>query len=233
MRNFAELASRYFESVHGSDQAAASGEPEAQLTVPVSNLFVQLVEAAKLGTLKLIRESRLDRTRPDFAVLHTKAGKTHQKGYVELKAPDTSVDSSKWTGRNARQWELMKVEAEVLIVCNGAQAQLYRNGQPIGDPANLPFENATGWNPDPLTQLINRFLETNPTPITSVSDLSHRLAVRTADLRDRLIWLFDQSGPAADAARGGCLRGSSTFTPIHRNEILQTVSHKSLPTVWF
>lgn len=39
--------------------------------------------------------------------------------------------------------------------------------------------------------------------MTSVSDLSRRLAVRTADLRDRLLWLMEQDGEAGDTARGG------------------------------
>lgn len=45
------------------------------------------MELAGLGRLRLIRESRLGGSRPDFAALHERAGKTHQIGYIELKAP--------------------------------------------------------------------------------------------------------------------------------------------------
>ena len=49
------LAMRYHTDVHAADVAAVPGEPEAQLTTPVSNLFTALVEHAGLGRLRLIR----------------------------------------------------------------------------------------------------------------------------------------------------------------------------------
>lgn len=203
MSLYDKLASDYYEAVRVAEKSAVPGEPEAQLTTPVNNLFVGVVDAAKLGTLRLVRETRLNRTRPDFAALLTKAGKTRQKGYIELKAPDISVDVTTWSGRNATQWERMSQAAEILIVCNGQKAQLYRDGKSVGEEAHLPYHSGEKWNAEPLTQLISRFLDLNPTPITSVKDLSYRLAVRTADLRDRLMWLFEQKGPASTAALGG------------------------------
>lgn len=197
------LAKNYFDLVHAIENSAVPGEPEAQLTIPVSNLFCALVAEQNVGTLTLIRESRLDRTRPDFAAMYREGGKNYQKGYIELKAPEVSVDATQWRGRNARQWEQMKEEAEIVIVCNGLSARLYRNGVQLGDEATLPYLDPLDWDARPLTSLLMRFLETNPTPVTSVSDLSRRLAIRTADLRDRLLWLLEQSGPAADAAKGG------------------------------
>ncbi len=201
--DYRDLAKAYHQALNASATSPAAGEPEAQLTVPVSNLISGLASRASLGSLRLIRETRLDRTRPDFAVLHTKAGKTHQKGYIELKAPDVSVDASIWKGRNATQWQKMKEEAEILIVCNGAGAQLYHHGVAKGPPAPLPIDDPHAWRAEPLIKLLGRFLELKPAPITRVTDLSKRLAVRTADLRDRLLWLLEQSGPAPDAAKGG------------------------------
>lgn len=203
MATIFDLAKSYHDAIHAHDHSAVSGEPEAQLTTPVSNLFCGLISAVGSGKLSLIRESRLDRTRPDFAALYSVNGKTYQKGYVELKAPQVTVDVSLWRGRNARQWESMKSEAEILIVCNGSEARLYRNGEQIGDEATLPYRQSDKWDASGLSILLNRFLEINPTPVTSVRDLSTRLAVRTADLRDRLLWLMDQSSPAAEAAKGG------------------------------
>lgn len=197
------LALAYHNSVHLAERSAIHGEPEAQLTTPISNLFSQLAEVVGLGTVRLIRETRLDRTRPDFAVLHTQARKTHQKGYIELKAPDITVDASQWTGRNAKQWEVMKKEAEILIVCNGYRARLYKDGEPLCEDAILPYDSADDWNADSLIKLIRCFLDSRATPVTSVGDLSRRLAIRTADLRDRLLWLLDQSGDAGLAARSG------------------------------
>ncbi len=202
MKSLAELATVYRRSVNSVHASEISGEPEAQLTVPFSNLFSGVVSLSNLGSAKLIRETRLDRTRPDFAVLLERNGKTFQKGFIELKSPATPVDTTLWTGRNAAQWEHLKVEAEILIISNGQQAQLYRNGSPHGQPASLPYESGD-WDAKPFARLVEAFLDSRPVPVTNVADLSRRLAIRTADLRDRLIWLLAQTGPAADAARGG------------------------------
>jgi hypothetical protein len=198
-----DLARSYHQAVHAAAAAPVAGEEEAQLTTPVSNLFTGLAANADLGTLQLIRETRLGSTRPDFAALLRRGGKTMQKGYVELKAPSVPVDASRWTGRNARQWAKMKNEADILIVCNGIEAQLYRQGQPVGPTAPLPYEHPDQWDAAPLASLLGRFFELKPAPVTRTDDLTKRLAVRTADLRDRVLWLLDQSGSAADAAKGG------------------------------
>lgn len=199
-----DLGRRYHAAVHAAAAAAVDGEEEAQLTTPVSNLLSALSEAAGLGTLTLVRETRLGGTRPDFAALLRSGGKTLQKGFVELKAPSLSVDANRWTGRNARQWAKMRDEAEILIVCNGVEAQVYRHGQPVGDTATLPYDDPERWDAAPLIALLGRFFELRPAPVTRIDDLTRRLAVRTADLRDRILWLLDeQAGAAAEAAKGG------------------------------
>jgi hypothetical protein len=201
--NILDLARAYHQAVHASDAAAVPGEEEAQLTTPVSNLLTGLAAQAELGILQLVRETRLGSTRPDFAALLKRRGKTMQKGYVELKAPSVTVDTARWTGRNARQWEKMKDEADILIVCNGLEAQLYRQGHPQGPAASLPYDQPDIWDAADLTALLDRFFELKPAPVTKIDDLNKRLAMRTADLRDRILWLMTQSGAAAEAARGG------------------------------
>lgn len=203
MIDIATLAARYHKDVHAVDTAAVPGEPEAQLTTPVSNFFTALVEHAGLGRLRLIRESRLGGSRPDFAALLERSGKIHQIGYIELKSPDVIADPAAWTGRNAIQWQKMSAEAEILMLCNGRTACLYRDGELVGDAAALPFDGPQAWDSQPLLKLLRRFIDSRPSPVTSVGDLSRRLAVRTADLRDRLLWLMEQSGAAGDTARGG------------------------------
>ncbi|MFX8680887.1 hypothetical protein ABTM69_19765, partial [Acinetobacter baumannii] len=90
-------------AVRAAALAGVRGEEEAQLTIPVSNLFCALCDDNRLGALRLIRETRLEATRPDFAAVVTRSGKTLHKGHVELKAPSIPVDTSRWSGRNARQ----------------------------------------------------------------------------------------------------------------------------------
>lgn len=204
MTDFTNAAVRFHDDVHANKASAVPGEPEAQLTTPISNLFTTLVEGAGWGRLRLIRESRLESSRPDFAALcSTQSGKVRQIGYIELKSPDTALDPLRWTGRNATQWQRMRVEAEVLLLCNGREARLFQDGEPVGQAATLPFEDADKWDAAPLLALLRRFVEARPTPVTSIRELSRRLAVRTADLRDRLLWLLKQKSDAAETARGG------------------------------
>jgi len=188
-----EIAKVYNEKVHAAENASMSSEPEAQLTVPVQNLFEGIVKHAGLGKIELIRETRMDGVRPDFAVLHTHNNRTHQKGYIELKAPDISIDPETWTGRNKKQWEKMQSQAETLIVCNGKFARLFINGNCVGEDASLPYENPENWESTLLENLIRKFVESKPTPIVSVKELSRRLATRTADLRDRILFITKQS----------------------------------------
>lgn len=189
-----EIAREYHRAVHAAAQGSVDAEEEAQLTTPVSNLFTALVREANLGELALVRETRTASTRPDFAALLTTGRRTQQKGYIELKAPSISVDTSTWRGRNAKQWEKMSEEADILIVCNGEQAQLYRGGISNGPPADLPYDDAAGWDPTPLTDLLGRFIDLRPAPITSIAELTRRLAIRTRDLRDRIEWLVEDAG---------------------------------------
>src|SRR3712207_6122748 len=98
--SFTALAQTYSLAAKAASLAAVDAEAEAQLTVPVSNLFTGVAEAAGLGRLQLIRETRLDRTRPDFAAIHVVGASRYQKGFVELKAPTVPVDANGWRGRN-------------------------------------------------------------------------------------------------------------------------------------
>ncbi|QJB69878.1 hypothetical protein [Parasphingorhabdus halotolerans] len=112
-----QLANEYHAAIHAMENAAIAAEQEAQLTTPVSNLFTGLALQEGMGQLRLIRETPLGRTRPDFAVLLTRGGATMQRGYIELKAPSISVNPTLWVGRNRTQWERMSNEAEILVVC--------------------------------------------------------------------------------------------------------------------
>jgi len=196
------LATAYHSGVHDASRSSAHAEPEAQLTTPVSLLFSGLAKRYKLGDLRLIRESRLGSTRPDFAALVSEGSRNRQIGFIELKAPSVPMDPEAWVGRNRDQWQKMSSEAEILLLCNGRSAKLFQDGVQIGESADLPFSSPGDWNPDPLIILLRRFIEAKPSPVTSVGDLSRRLAVRTADLRDRILWLLEQDDDAGHTSKG-------------------------------
>ncbi len=188
----AKLGKAYYAAVHAASTSVIRGEKEAQLTTPVSNLLIGLSEAAKFGALRLIRETRLCHTRPDFAAVLTRNGNTRQEGFIELKAPSVSVNAWSWSGRNRRQWANMHREAAVMIVSNGVEAQLYRNGVPIGDPASLPYADFRQWDAGPLIQLLCCFFDLNPTP-DAPHDMPSRSVKPAPDLHGHCPWLLNEA----------------------------------------
>ena len=206
-KTFAEIALAYHDAIHAARRASVDAEPEAQLTTPVGELLKAVAQHAGLGEIEPIREARLVGVRPDLAIAHVYKGNRRLQGYVELKKPELPVDTSLWSGRNLIQWDKLKLQAEVLIICNGRSARLYLNGEPVGEDATLPYQNPQAWDAGGLMTLLRRFLEAKPRPITSVPELSRRLALRTAELRDRLLTLLDdkttdEAGELARSAYG-------------------------------
>ena len=201
---FADIARTYHDAVHAARRASVDAEPEAQLTAPVGELLKAVAQRAGLGTLEPIREARLVGVRPDLAIAHVHKGNRRLQGYVELKKPELSVDARLWTGRNVAQWEKLRDQAEVLILCNGISARLYLDGEPAGDDATLPYHVKDNWEAGPLITLLTRFINARPRPVTSVPDLSRRLALRTRELRERLMNLINDENPdaAGELARG-------------------------------
>ncbi|MFJ4761678.1 type ISP restriction/modification enzyme [Kocuria marina] len=163
--------------------SGVAAEPEAALTVPVSNFLTTVCEAAGLGRLHLIREAQLRGVRPDFAALH----EGRACGWVELKAPGHSVQGELWRGREARQWKQLS-ELDALIVTNGEDAILYRGGEPVVE-AHLPFDlqEAQDWDGGPLVEMLRHFFATRPAPIKRAAELSRRLAPMARLLRDRIL----------------------------------------------
>lgn len=173
-------AEQYSYEVQRADRLSVSAEPEAQLTVPISNLFRAIAEDAEIGTLTLLREAQLDGVRPDFAAFIDK----RPCGWIELKAPGHTLDGTKWRGREKGQWELLS-QLDSLIVTNGEDAALYIEGA-LADSCQLPYDNPNTWDPQPLERLLQLFTNAQPTPIKRVSQLASRLAPLAKFIRLRL-----------------------------------------------
>lgn len=195
-RGYSPPADRYHHDVHAA--AVAGVSPEARLAAPVGALFRAVAAEAGLGELTLLPVPCTGRTRPDFGVLHRRGHRTFQRGYIALRAPSASVDSRAGKDRDDRQ---MAVEAEVLIVCDGRAARLYVDGEPQLPDAPLPYEDPAAWDGATLADLLRRFLRARVSPVRSVGELSRRLAYRTADLRDKLLWLLGEPSAAGEMAR--------------------------------
>ncbi len=86
----------------------------------------------------------------------------------------------------------MHREAGVLIVSNGVQAQLYRAGVPIGEPASLPYADFRQWDPDPLVQLLCGFFDLSPTP-AAIHAMPSRLVMQAPGPRGHCPWMLQQA----------------------------------------
>lgn len=176
------VAQDYCTALFDTQLSGVAAEPEAALTVPLSNFLTAVCEAAGMGRLHLIREAQLRGVRPDFAALHD----GRACGWIELKAPGHSIHGETWRGREAKQWKEL-AELDALIVTNGEEAALYRSGEPVAE-ALLPFSQgaASEWDSGPLLNLLQHFFVTRPAPIKRAAELSRRLAPMARLLRDRI-----------------------------------------------
>jgi hypothetical protein len=184
----------YQEAVHAADRAGIGADPEAQLTTPFDVLLTKLAGRFGIGGLRLIREQQLQGSRPDFGVLR----EGRFCGWIELKKPNTAIDDpDTWTGHNGRQWKHL-AQLDNLLLSNGRELRLFRLGEAIGDPAQLPYK-AGWWDAEGTAKLVRQFAEGRVAPITAVSVLAKRLAPLARDLRDRIRAQADDGGPGTPA----------------------------------
>lgn len=150
-------------------QLAGPGDREAAIRKPVEGLLA--ATGAELHmTAVFYDEVRLaDRqVRPDYAV----AVDGVTTGYVEIKAPQRSIDPDVFRGHDRVQWERQR-DLPNLVYTNGTEWRLYRDGAAVGEPVSMsggPLDSAgSGLQAgDDLEALLTDFLRWHPAPITSV-----------------------------------------------------------------
>ncbi len=115
----------FADSVKAKFSAAAAGEPEAQLSGPVSHL-IEVIGRILSRTIVAKAESRLgDRLGiPDFGVLADGV----LCGYLEVKAPGEGADTKRYKGRNKEQWQRFRSQPN-LVYTDGQEWALYQNGE--------------------------------------------------------------------------------------------------------
>ncbi len=178
--SLSSLASQYSEQAQAAASLSIAAEPEAQLTIPLSNFFTKFAHETGIGSLGLVREAQLEGVRPDFAATID----NRQCGWIELKAPGHTLKGPKWRGREKKQWEQLS-QLDSLIVTNGEAAALYISGEQV-DECELPFDDPSTWSPEPLKDLLHKFVLAKPTPVKRVSQLAERLAPLARFLRMKL-----------------------------------------------
>ena len=115
-------------AVAGKRAQLTAGEPEEQLRTPFENLMSALGAAWGLPVVCTGEAPLPDRLgRPDFAVHNNGL----LAGYVELKAPGTGADASRFKGRNKSQFKRFAAAPNILY-SDGDEWALYRGGKRIG-----------------------------------------------------------------------------------------------------
>ncbi|PZH02714.1 DNA methyltransferase [Streptomyces sp. NTH33] len=175
-----EVAIRKAVSVFGEEvkpKLKGSTGTEDQLRAPFERLATAAAGALGLKSTLIGEVPLVDiGVRPDYAVHIADA----LVGHVELKRPGVGADPETFTGRNARQWQKLKLLPNVLY-SDGNQWGLYRNGQRVGELArtNLSVRTA-GHKLAPadagISKVIFDFLTWKPQPPRNITQLVHAVA---------------------------------------------------------
>ena len=154
-----------------------TGWPEDQLRGPLENLFHSVATALGLSITMTGEVPLVDiEARPDYAV--EVAGSL--VGHIELKRPGVGADPTSFSGRNAVQWEKLRLLPNVLYT-DGNQWGLYRNGNPAGDLAYVTGSVKTAGarlapQDSSLAQVLRNFLTWAPQPPRTVAQLVRAVA---------------------------------------------------------
>lgn len=186
--------------IAAAEKLAGPGDREAALRMPIDGLLQNVGQALHRKVVCHDETRDLERgTRPDFAVSINGL----VAGFVEVKAPDKSIDPTTFTGHDKEQWNKQR-DLPNLIYTNGTAWRLYRDGDLVAEPVSLvggPLESAgASLRPtDSFEALLTDFLQWHPAPIRSVGALVRAAAPMTRVLRSEVIAQLQLEQQAIDA----------------------------------
>ncbi|OFO77199.1 hypothetical protein HMPREF3016_07760 [Rothia sp. HMSC065D02] len=182
------------------------GEPEAQLTTPVSHFLKGFGDLHNLS-VTLVRETSITvadggnkksgTVRPDFGIKVNGL----LVGHVELKAPSKSIDPATFTKKSHeyKQWQKLK-NLPNLLYTNGREWRLYRYGELVpvttdGRESEIAYIHTSDFvkHKGPFTatpslqSILQSFLFWEPNPITSADKLVKTLAPLAVLLREEIL----------------------------------------------
>lgn len=182
------------------------GEPEAQLTTPVSHFLKGFGDLHNLS-VTLVRETSIKvagggnkksgTVRPDFGIKVNGL----LVGHVELKAPSKSIDPATFTKKSHeyKQWQKLK-NLPNLLYTNGREWRLYRYGELVpvttdGRESEIAYIHTSDFvkhkglfTATPSLQgILQSFLFWKPNPITSADKLVKTLAPLAVLLREEIL----------------------------------------------
>ena len=201
----AKALREFADAVKAKTGAAADGEPEAQLSAPVSSL-IDAVGRIVHRKIVVKAESALGKRLgiPDFAVV---ADGT-LCGYVELKAPGEGANTSRYRGRNKAQWERFKSQPNV-IYTDGNEWCVYQSGEPAErllrftkDLTEHGAKGVTNADAEHFRAIVTKFLAWSPIVPQKPRDQAALLAPLCRLLRDDVTdALRDPDSPLVALAR--------------------------------
>lgn len=196
------------------------GEPEAQLTNPVSHFLKGFGDLHNLS-VTLVRETSITvagggnkksgTVRPDFGVKVNGL----LVGHVELKAPSKSIDPATFTKKSHeyKQWQKLK-NLPNLLYTNGREWRLYRYGALVpvttsGHESEIAYIHTSDFvkHKGPFTAtpslqgILQSFLFWEPNPITSADKLVKTLAPLAVLLREEILLGLTAQKKAHEAAK--------------------------------
>lgn len=122
-----DLLDGFADRVRGKS-APPGGESEEQLRAPFETLLTDWAKSTG-DRITCVGETRLDGAggRPDYGVFRERL----VVGYVELKAPGTGADVSRYRGHNREQFQRFR-RIPNLLYSDGNEWALYQNGERVG-----------------------------------------------------------------------------------------------------
>lgn len=179
VRNFSDSVEAKF--------ATAAGEPEAALRGPFEQLLVSL--GVEYGLTVVCHDeahlSSVTGAIPDYAIEVDGV----VVGYVELKAPGVGANTSRFTGRNRRQWDKLSALPN-LVYTDGTEWAVYHQDARHGDIVRLDRDvrdgNAVPPDEHAFSHLARHFLTWAPAPPATYRQLAESTARLCRLLRDEV-----------------------------------------------
>lgn len=181
-----QASESFIYTIHAKLQAIAPGREEDQLRRPVDQLLETI---GKVNDLDVVAKDESPLTnqlgRPDFAVTVDRL----LCGYLELKAPGTGTDPSRFKGHNLAQWQRYQ-HLPNLVYTDGNEWALFRNGEVVrrvrlaDDSTLAKTKRIDDKSVRELVALLTDFFQWEPIVPKSAKQLAELLAPLCRMLRD-------------------------------------------------
>ncbi len=188
---------RFAERLTNTYGSSTKGQPEDQLKPPVVDLLREFGTTMNLNVSSKLESAVEGIGRPDVAV----DIKGLLCGYVELKAPGTGANASRFKGHNKEQWKKF-ASLPNLVYTDGNEWVLYRSGERkahvalSGDVASDGREAADAEDAEKLSVLLRALFSWYPIAPDTPKKLAEMLAPLCHLVRDDVLRALEDESSA-------------------------------------